>query len=104
MKKLKIPFCEVSSALVGKYLFFLKKNWRFSYELSFSMKLVLPVREEVSVDNIIALFINKLSTRVEGDPKAPFSIATTERCRGGHYSFPWIAPLYPCSLPYNAEC
>ena len=37
----------------------------------------------------------KLATVVEGDPKAPFSIATTPRCRGGCYSFPWIAPLYP---------
>ena len=34
-------------------------------------------------------------TIVEGDPKAPFSIATTPRCRGGRYSIPWIAPLYP---------
>ena len=25
----------------------------------------------------------KLATIVEGDPKAPFSIATTPRCRGG---------------------
>ena len=37
----------------------------------------------------------KLATIVEGDPKAPFSIATTPRCREGRYSFPWIAPLYP---------
>ena len=36
-------------------------------------------------------------------PKAPFSIATTPRCRGGRNSFSWIAPLYPWSLPYNAE-
>ena len=36
----------------------------------------------------------KLETLVEGDPKAPFSIATTPRCREGRYSFPWIAPLY----------
>ena len=27
------------------------------------------------------------------DPKAPFSIATTPRCKGGHYSIPWKAPL-----------
>ena len=27
-------------------------------------------------------------TVVKGDPKAPFLIATTPRCRGGHYSFP----------------
>ena len=32
---------------------------------------------------------------VEGDPKAPFSIATTPRCRGGRYSFPWTSPFYP---------
>ena len=78
----------------------------------------------------------KLATIVEGDPKAPFSIATTPRCRGGHYSIPiysywnklatliegdlnrastprcsggcysilWIAPLYPWSILYTAEC
>ena len=40
----------------------------------------------------------KLATIVEGDPKAPFSIATTPRCRGGRYSIPWIAPLYPWYL------
>ena len=45
----------------------------------------------------------KLATIVEGDPKAPFSIATTTWCRGRHYFILWIAPLYPCSLPYNAE-
>ena len=38
------------------------------------------------------------------DPKASFSIATTLSCRGGCYSIPWIAPLYPWSVPYNAEC
>ena len=37
----------------------------------------------------------KLATLIEGDLKAPFSVATTPRCRGGHYSIPWIAPLYP---------
>ena len=35
-----------------------------------------------------------METLVEGDANAPFSIATTPRCRGGCYSFPWIAPLY----------
>ena len=48
--------------------------------------------------------LNRLVTVVEGGPKAPFSIATTPSCRGERYSFPWIAPLYPWSLPYNAEC
>ena len=56
------------------------------------------------IDNYILSWKVKLATLVEGDPKAPFSIATTPRCRGGRYYFPWIAPLYPWSLPYNAEC
>ena len=46
----------------------------------------------------------KLATIVEGDPKALFSIATTPRCRGGRYSIPRIAPLYPWTVPYNTEC
>ena len=46
----------------------------------------------------------KLSTLVEGDPRAPFSIATTLMCRGWCYFFPWIAPLYPWCVPYIAEC
>ena len=45
-----------------------------------------------------------LATVVEGYPKAPFSSATTPRCRGGCYTLLWIAPLYSCSLPYNAVC
>ena len=36
-----------------------------------------------------------LVTVVEGDQKASLSIATTPRCKGGRYSFPWIASLYP---------
>ena len=39
-----------------------------------------------------------------GDLKAPYLIATTPRCMGGCYSFPWIVPLYPRYIPYNAEC
>ena len=42
---------------------------------------------------ILFTHIKKLATIVEGDPKAPFSIATTPRCRGGRYSIPRIAPL-----------
>ena len=33
--------------------------------------------------------MNKVS-KVEGDQKALFSIATTLRCVGGHYSFPGL--------------
>ena len=35
------------------------------------------------------------ATVVKGDLKTPFSIATSPKCRGGCYSFPLIAPLYP---------
>ena len=35
-----------------------------------------------------------ISKVFDGDPKAPFSIATTSMCRGRRYSFPLIAPLY----------
>ena len=40
----------------------------------------------------------KLATIVEGNLKAPFSIATTPRCRGGRYSFPGL--LYFTLDPY----
>ena len=42
--------------------------------------------------------------KVEGDQKAPFSIAATSISRGGRYTFPLIAPLYPWYVPYIAEC
>ena len=35
----------------------------------------------------------KFATEVEVDPKAPFSIATTPRCRGRRYSFPGLTHL-----------
>ena len=40
----------------------------------------------------------KLATIVEGNSKAPFSIATTLMCRGGRYSFPGL--LYFTLDPY----
>ena len=46
----------------------------------------------------------KLATVVEGDPKEPFSIVTIPKCRGGLYSIPLIARLYPWSSPYCAKC
>ena len=45
--------------------------------------------------------IVKLATLVEGDSKAPFSIATTSRCREGHYSFPWIHYISCIYFPFN---
>ena len=58
------------------------------------------VIENKSVDMYFPLYIHiyvnkvKLATLVEGDQKAPFSIATKPTCRGGCYSSPGIAPLY----------
>ena len=52
--------------------------------------------------NLECVCLYKLSK--VGDQKAPFSIATTPRCIGGHYSFPRIAPLYFWYIPCIAEC
>ena len=60
---------------------------------------------EQSAEGNVMLVIKvkvKLVTIVKGDSKAPFSIATTPRCRGKHKTFPCIAPLYPWYIPYNA--
>ena len=45
----------------------------------------------------------KLATLVEGDTKAPFSIATTPKWREARDSFPWITPLYSRYVLYTAE-
>ena len=59
-------------------------------------------------NNVVFFFVSdnkvKLVTLVKGDLKAPFSTATTPRCRGRRPSIPRIAPLYPWSSPYSAEC
>ena len=44
-----------------------------------------------------------LVTLVEGNPKAPFSTATTPMGREEYYSIPWFAPLYSWPLPYITE-
>ena len=58
------------------------------------------ISNTTSVDTVIIY----IYTIVEGDQKAPFSIATTTRCRGERYFFLWIAPLYPWYIPNIAEC
>ena len=57
-------------------------------------RVVAPDRA-LSMGQIKGNCIVKLATLVKGDPKVPFSIATTPRCRGGCHSIPGIAPLYP---------
>ena len=46
----------------------------------------------------------KLATLVEGDPKAPFSIATTHSCRGGATPSPGLLHITLDMYLYNAEC
>ena len=52
----------------------------------------------------IYIYIYKLANFVKGNLKASISLATTLRCKEGCYSYPWIAPLYSWSVPYNAKC
>ena len=47
---------------------------------------------------ILNLKLIKVNLLIEGDTRAPFSIATTPKGRGGHHSFLWITPLYSWSL------
>ena len=77
-------------------------HWRKNSSAIFSYYSKKKKLYKSSIDSINIKV--KLATVVEGDQKAPFSIATTPRCRGGCYSFPWIAPLYPSYVPYIAEC
>ena len=67
----------------------------YTQKMVYNTKVFIRVTQLSKVD---------LATIVEGDPKASFSIATTPRCGRGRYSIPWIAPIYPWSEPYNAEC
>ena len=53
---------------------------------------------KIAKSNITSNHKVKLATIVEGNPKAPFSIATTPMCRGGRYSFPGL--LYFSLDPY----
>ena len=68
----------------------------------------MPLNKETKPNQSISVTTSrskkvKLATVVKGDLKAPFSIATTPRFKGGRYSFPWITPLYPWYVPYIAE-
>ena len=53
--------------------------------------------------SILFKLIKKDIREVEGNPKVPFSIATTPRCKEVQDSIPWIAPLYHLSVPYNSD-
>ena len=74
----------ISSSLSILIFFLSLSLYLFSLSLSLSLYIYIRICKVV-----------KLVTVVEGDLKAPLSIATVPRCRGGRYFFPWIAPRYP---------
>ena len=86
-KTLEDEICETKIALVG----------------AISAKNALQNHKRHNSNKLVSKVV-KLVTVVEGNPKAPFSIATTPRYRRVRYSFPWIAPLYPWYVLCNAEC
>ena len=79
-----------------------KLDWNFFFiYLFFFFKLIIFIKKSVVYIAFGHVKV-KLATLVKSDLKVPFSIATTPGCRGGHYSFPRVAPLYPWSIPYKA--
>ena len=68
-----------------------------------SLAKLIPLQNYNWFEFKVFLYLDQLYL-VEGDLKASFSIASTPRCREGYYSIPWIASLYPWSIPYNADC
>ena len=86
------------------YYIWLKAS-KYQLFLSNNLKKEREQNQQKRFERLLLCFSNETPWKLdEGDPKAPFSIATTPRCREECYSIPWIAPLYPWSLPYNAEC
>ena len=83
---------------------FIRIKILISNEANFKVKNIILIYSRAFLSLFYRIHIIKLPILVEGDLKAPFSIATTPRYTGGRYSIPIIAPLYPWSLPYKAEC
>ena len=72
----------------------------FSYKILFScivtasaFCVISPETYNEPASCTCKIISSKESWSIVVDQKAPFSIATTPMCRGGPYSFPWIAPL-----------
>ena len=85
--------------------------WRTCWEWSMigtneerkSGKFVLAVQLDDDYDIYLNTYkVSKVGDRSRGWPEGSLLIATTLMCRGGCYSFTWIAPLYPRYVPYIA--
>ena len=94
----EIEIVTLNHIIVYKLIFGrITLNHKIVYKLIFDRINLNPiiVYELIFDRNTLNRIKVKLATIVKGDPKDPFSIATTQRCREGRYSFPWIAPLNP---------
>ena len=49
--------------------------------------------KELCITRYTYIYCYVLLTAVNDDPKAPFSVTTTPKCRGKCHTFPWITPL-----------
>ena len=97
-KNVFVNFRKGKSLLkIFKNTFLMLNSLKYDWKKGCAYGVTVIVVESV----LCSIFV---ATVIEVDPKTLFSIATTPRCRGGRYSFPWIAPLYPWYVPYNAEC
>ena len=94
-----------SSSIFFSFSLLLLRSFLFFLALPLTLLLKIYFRFPI-LSFLLSICKSKLmlATLVEGDLKASFSIATTLRCRGERYSFPWVTPLYPWSIPYNVEC
>ena len=80
--------------VVAKSVTQLTKNRPVDSCISLGFPIFVVWRKAISMAVIFSKLKGKLATVIEGDRKAPFSIATTSRCREGRCTFPRIAPLY----------
>ena len=88
--KISIIFRKLSVVLT--LLNYFHNIWRLYIHIYIYIYIYVCVCVCVCVCVFVCVYIHikKLATIVEGDLKAPFSIATTPRCRGGRYSFPGL--------------
>ena len=88
-----VDYFKVKKCVFYKFLY-INQSIYFTLCLSISVYIYLfhHHHHHHHLSLYIYIYIVKL-TEVEGNSKAPFSIATTPRCRGRRYSFPGIDPL-----------
>ena len=83
-----INFLCLSLSLL--YFFFFWKIWSLLMIGKSILISPLYMTKKLDVELPNLQHISKLATVVEDEPKAPYSIATTPRCRWGPYSFPGL--------------